>query len=90
MVRIATLYASQFPFDTQSLFLINSAGIYKKANTSYTKDPYFLKKPHCHKPGDLDEVRHQLMQHPPNVPFKLKQAQEKVLIAQSPSNTKND
>lgn len=85
---IATLYASQFPFDTQSLFLINSAGIYKKANTIYSKDPYFLKNLIVSKPGDLDEVSHQLMQQPPNVPFKLKQAQEKVLIAQSPQTQK--
>ncbi|RKG41236.1 MULTISPECIES: alpha/beta fold hydrolase [Acinetobacter] len=80
---IATLYASQFPFDTQSLFLVNSAGIYKKANTIYSKDPYFLKNLIVSKPGDLDEVSHQLMQQPPSIPFKLKQAQEKVLIAQS-------
>jgi len=85
---IATLYASQFPFDTQSLFLVNSAGIYKKANTIYSKDPYFLKNLIVSKPGDLDEVSHQLMQQPPSIPFKLKQAQEKVLIAQSSQTQK--
>lgn len=81
---IATLYASQYPFDTQSLFLLNSAGIYKQANTAYTKDPYYLKNLIVSKPGDLDEVSHQLMQQPPQVPLKLKRAQEKLLIAQSP------
>ena len=85
---IATLYASQYPFDTQSLFLLNSAGIYKKANTAYTKDPNYLKNLIVSKPGDWDEVSHQLMQQPPEVPYKLKRAQEKLLIAQSPQTQK--
>ncbi|OTG79962.1 alpha/beta hydrolase [Acinetobacter sp. ANC 5054] len=85
---IATVYASQYPFDTQSLFLVNSAGIYKQANTSYTRDPYLLKNLIVSKPGDLDDVMHKLMQNPPNVPRSLKQAQENVLIARSPQTSK--
>ena len=80
---IATVYASQYPFDTQSLFLLNSAGIYKQANTAYTKDPYFLKHLIVSKPGDLDDVMGQVMQNPPDLPIYFKKAQEKMLISQS-------
>ncbi|AYA02624.1 alpha/beta hydrolase [Acinetobacter sp. WCHAc010034] len=85
---IATVYAAQYPFDTQSLFLLNSAGIYRQATTTYSKNPYALKHLIVSKPGDLDEVMHQLMQRPPAMPFKLKQAQEKLLIAQSDQTSK--
>ncbi|MGE8573192.1 MULTISPECIES: alpha/beta fold hydrolase [Acinetobacter] len=85
---IATVYASQYPFDTQSLFLLNSAGIYKQANTSYTRDPYKLKNLIVSKPGDLDDVMHKLMQNPPNVPTQLKEAQENILIARAPFTSK--
>ncbi|KGT47258.1 triacylglycerol lipase [Acinetobacter sp. HR7] len=85
---IATVYAAQYPFDTQSLFLINSAGIYKQANTPYTRDPHALKNLIVNKPGDLDDVRHKLMQHPPALPDKLVQAQEKLLISQADKTSK--
>lgn len=62
---IATAYAAQYPFDTQSLFLLNSAGIYKNAVSPYSKNPYALKQLIVSKPGDLDDVMHQLMQPPP-------------------------
>lgn len=85
---IATVYASQYPFDTQSLFLLNSAGIYKQANTSYTRDPYSLKNLIVSKPGDLDDVMHKLMQNPPSVPTPLKKAQENLLISRAPQTSK--
>ncbi|MGE8685451.1 MAG: alpha/beta fold hydrolase [Acinetobacter sp.] len=85
---IATVYASQYPFDTQSLFLLNSAGIYKQANTSYARNPYLLKNLIVSKPGDLDDVMHKLMQNPPEVPTPLKKAQENVLIARAPQTSK--
>ena len=85
---IATVYAAQYPFDTQSLFLLNSAGIYRHAATPYIKNPYSLKQLIVSKPGDLDEVMHQLMQNPPVLPFKLKQAQEKQLISQADQTSK--
>ncbi len=53
---IATVYASQYPFDTQSLFLLNSAGIYKLANTPYTKNPLSLNDLIVSKHGDLADV----------------------------------
>ena len=85
---IATVYASLYPFDTQSLFLLNSAGIYKQANTSYARNPYLLKNLIVSKPGDLDDVMHKLMQNPPEVPTPLKKAQENVLIARAPQTSK--
>jgi triacylglycerol lipase len=85
---IATVYAAQYPFDTQSLFLLNSAGIYKHALTPYTQNPSSLKQLIVSKPGDFDGVMHQLMQNPPAVSFKLKQAQEQQLIAQAEQTQK--
>ena len=85
---IATVYASQYPFDTQSLFLLNSAGIYKLANTPYSKNPTTLKNLIVTKTGDLDEVSRQLMQSPPRIPNQLKYAQEKLLISKSATTLK--
>ncbi|MGE8556913.1 MAG: alpha/beta hydrolase [Acinetobacter sp.] len=85
---IATVYASQYPFDTQSLFLLNSAGIYTKANTRYSKDPLTLKQLIVSKPGDLEQVMHRVMQNPPYLPNALKSAQENYLISQAAKNDK--
>ena len=85
---IATVYASQYPFDTQSLFLLNSAGIYKKATTSYSKNPLALKQLIVSKPGDLDQVMHQVMQNPPALSHALKSAQENYLITQAARKSK--
>nr|MBQ0139072.1 alpha/beta fold hydrolase [Candidatus Kurthia equi] len=74
---IATVYASQYPFDTQSLFLLNSVGVYKQANTAYTKDPYFLKHLIVSKPGDLDDVMGQVMQSHRTYRFILKKHKKK-------------
>ena len=86
---IATVYASQYPFDTQSLFLINSAGLYKMGNTPYTKDPQALKDLIVSKPGDLQDVSRQLMQNPPVIPYQLQYAQEKLLISRSEQTSKS-
>lgn len=80
---IATVYASQYPFDTQSLFLLSSAGIYKQANTSYAKDPQTLKNLLVYKQGDFENVIHKLMTTPPQFPSELKTAQEQILISKS-------
>ena len=85
---IATVYASQYPFDTQSLFLLNSTGIYTSANTRYSKDPRTLKQRIVSKPADLEQVMHRIMQNPPNLPKALKAAQENDLISQAAKNGK--
>ena len=84
---IATVYASQYPFDTQSLFLLSSAGIYKQAKTEYAKNPKFLKNLLVSKPGDFESVLNKLMISPPILPSNLKLEQEQLLISQ---NTKNN
>src|SRR5690606_40665325 len=84
---IATVYASQYPFDTQSLFLINSAGLYKMSNTPYTKDPQALKDLIVSKPGDLQDVSRQLMQNPPEIPYQLQYTQENLLMYASENST---
>ena len=83
---IATIYAAEYPFDTQSLFLLNSAGIYKKSQTSYTLDPNNLKNLVVSKPGDFEQVLSKLMQNPPMVPYAVKLAKEKQLIKRSNDN----
>lgn len=85
---IATMYAAQYPFDTQSLFLLNSAGIYRHANTIYSKDLTNLQQLVVSRPGELDHVIHQLMQNPPQIPFRVKYAAEKLLISKSKQNKK--
>lgn len=80
---IATVYAAQYPFDTQSLFLLNSAGIYRNASTKYAKNPDILKNLIVSRPGDLDDVLSTIMLNPPSVPYALKKAQESILISQA-------
>ena len=83
---IATIYAAEYPFDTQSLFLLNSAGIYQQSRTTYTLDPNNLKKLVVNKPGDFDIVLSKIMQNPPMVPYAVKLAKEKQLIKRSDDN----
>ena len=80
---IATQYAAEYPFDTQSLCLLNSAGIYKTAITSYSKNPNKLRNLIVSRPGDLDLVTHEIMQNPPELPYALKLAKEKQLISRA-------
>lgn len=77
---IATQYAAAYPFDTQSLFLMNSAGIYKHATTPYSQNPDHLKNLIVSRPGDLETVIHQIMYSPPDFPYALKRAREQKLI----------
>lgn len=85
---IATVYASQYPFDTQSLFLLNSAGIYKLANTPYTKNPLSLNDLIVSKHGDLANIAKQIMQNPPIMTSQIQHAQEEVLISRSEQTRK--
>ena len=85
---IATQYAAEYPFDTQSLFLLNSAGIYKTAVTSYSKNPTKLRNLIVSRPGDLDHVMHEIMQNPPDLPYALKLAKEKQLISRADAHNR--
>lgn len=85
---IVGLYAAQYFFDTQSLLLIDSAGVYKSAQSPYLKDPTLLRNLVVTKPGDFDKLIGIAMASPPFIPSFLKQEQEKLMIAQSPTTNK--
>lgn len=85
---ISLLYAAQYPVDTKSLFLIDSAGVFKSANTLYLKDPTTLRNMIVSKPGDFDRLMKIATSMPPFIPKELKDAQEKLMISQSANTTK--
>ncbi|TCM65187.1 pimeloyl-ACP methyl ester carboxylesterase [Acinetobacter calcoaceticus] len=80
---IAMFYASQYPFDTQSLMLISSGGLFKNNNTNYLKNPAYLKQLLVAQSGDLEFVKKKVMHQQPFVPSIITKEQEKILIAQS-------
>ena len=85
---IALLYTAQYPVDTKSLFLIDSAGVFKTANTPYLKDPTSLRNMLVSKPGDLDRLLKIATNLPPFIPKELKESQEKMMISQSANTAK--
>lgn len=85
---IALLYAAQYPVDAKSLFLVDSAGVFKSGNTPYLKDPTTLRNMIVSKPGDFDRLAKIAMNLPPFIPKELKDAQEKMMISQSANTTK--
>ena len=85
---IALLYAAQYPVDSKSLFLIDSAGVFKSANTPYLKDPTSLRNMIVSKPGDLDRLLKIATNIPPFIPKELKDSQEKLMISQSANTSK--
>ncbi|ATZ64688.1 MULTISPECIES: alpha/beta fold hydrolase [Acinetobacter] len=85
---ISLLYAAQYPVDTKSLFLIDSAGVFKSANTPYLKDPTTLRNMIVSKPGDFDRLMKIATNLPPFIPKELKDSQEKLMISQSANTTK--
>lgn len=85
---IAMFYASQYPFDTKSLFLISTGGIFQNNNTNYLKNPIYLKQLLISQPGDLDFVQKKVMYKPPFTPSLIKREQERILIARSQENAK--
>ncbi|OTG81037.1 alpha/beta fold hydrolase [Acinetobacter sp. ANC 4648] len=85
---IALLYTAQYPIDTKSLFLIDSAGVFKTGNTPYLKDPATLRNIVVSKPGDLDRLLKISTHLPPFIPKELKESQEKMMISQSVNTSK--
>ena len=85
---IAMFYASQYPFDTKSLFLISSGGIFQRNNTNYLKNPVYLKQLLITQPGDLDFVLKKVMYRPPFTANVIKREQEKLYIARSAQTSK--
>jgi pimeloyl-ACP methyl ester carboxylesterase len=85
---IAGLYASLYFSDTQSLLLVDPAGVFATAKSPYLKDPTLLRQLVVQKPGDLNKVLHIAMQDPPFIPADLLVGQEKVMIDNAPLMSK--
>lgn len=85
---IAMFYASQYPFDTQSLMLVSSGGLFKTNSTAYLKNPIYLKQLLVSREGDLNYVKKKAMYAAPFVPSMINKAQEQLLISQADSTAK--
>lgn len=85
---VSLLYVAQYPIDTKSLFLIDSAGVFKSANTPYLKDPNLLRNFNVSKPGDFDRLFKIAANLPPFIPNELKVEQEKLMISNASNTSK--
>lgn len=85
---IALLYASIYFTETQSLMIMDSAGVYKNTTSPFLKDPQKLHEIVVKKTGDLDRVLKTAMYAPPFIPSALKREQEKLMISLAPQTTK--
>lgn len=85
---VALLYAAQYPIDTKSLLLIDSAGVFKSANTPYLKDPTTLRNFNVAKVGDFDRLFKIATNFPPFIPNELKVEQEKLMISNATNTSK--
>lgn len=85
---VAMLYSAQYPLEVKSLMLADAAGVFKTANTVYLKDPEQLRQLLVKQPGDFDRLMRIAMQAPPFIPLELKNAQEKLMLAQSKNTEK--
>ncbi len=80
---ISVLYTSLYFFDTQSLLLVDTAGVYKNPQTIYLKDPTQLRNMIVKKAGDFDRLLKIATYNPPFIPSGLKKEQEQLMIKQS-------
>ncbi|MFZ3193135.1 MAG: alpha/beta hydrolase [Moraxellaceae bacterium] len=85
---IALLYASIYFTETQSLMIMDSAGVYKNTTSPFLKDPQKLHEIVVKKAGDLDRVLKTAMFVPPFIPSALKREQEQLMISLAPQTTK--
>ena len=85
---IAMLYGAQYFSDTKSLLLMNSAGVYRQANTPYLKDPTLLRDLIVKKPGDLKGLLKLAMGNPPFIPQEIEKQQEALMMSQSQNSMK--
>ncbi|NHB57721.1 alpha/beta hydrolase [Acinetobacter sp. 194] len=85
---VTLLYAAQYPIDTKSLLLVDSAGVFKSANTPYLKDPNTLKSFVVNKSGDFERIFKIATNIPPFIPNELKTEQEKLMMANAANTSK--
>lgn len=85
---IAGLYTSLYFTETQSLLLVDPAGVFATAQSPYMKEPTRIRDLIVQKPGDLKNVLKIAMHDAPFIPSDLLVAQEKVMIDHAPMMTK--
>lgn len=85
---IAGLYTSLYFTETQSLLLVDPAGVFATAKSPFIKDPTLLRQLVVQKPGDLAKVLKIAMQDPPFIPSDLLVGQEKIMIDHAPTMNK--
>ena len=81
---IAGLYTSLYFTETQSLLLLDPAGVFATSKSPFLKDPTLLRQLVVQKPGDLKNVLKIAMHDVPFIPSDLLVAQEKVMIDHAP------
>lgn len=81
---IASLYTSLYFSETQSLLLVDPAGVFATTKSPYLKDPTLLRQLIVQKPGDIKNVLNIAMQDPPFIPADILAGQEKVMIDHAP------
>ena len=85
---IALLYTSIYFTETQSLMVMDTAGVYKNTTSPFLKDPQKLHEIVVKKAGDLDRVLKTAMYAAPFIPSALKREQEQVMISLAPQTTR--
>lgn len=85
---ISILYTSLYFFDTQSLLLVDSAGVYATTQSPYLKDPKLLRNMIVTKPGDFSRLLKLATADTPFIPQALLLEQENLMIKQSPGVTR--
>ena len=80
---IATLYNAQYSSSIKSLMLMDAAGVFRTANTSYLKDPTRLNEFVVRKSGDFNRMMQLVMSRPPYIPQQLLAQQERFMIAKA-------
>lgn len=85
---MSVLYTSLYFTDTQSLLLVDTAGVYEKTTSPYLKDPTQLHNIIVKQPGDFAKVLKIAMHTPPFIPAGLLKEQEQLMIKNSANTSK--
>lgn len=80
---LAALYTGLYFFETQSLLLVDGAGVFKNTNSEFLKNPEKARELLVKKPGDLENTLKFAMNQPPFIPKALFKQQEQLMIKQS-------
>lgn len=78
---VAAYFSAKYFFNVQSVFLVNAAGIYDKANTRFLTNPDSINNMMITKKGDFGRVLPYVMHKPPFIPKQILSEQEDAMIA---------